>query len=120
MSRYDEVSGFSVGEMLRDSCRAINEAYNTFISAGRPFVTAKVALTLDGKIAAKDGSSRWITNAESRRYVHELRSRSDAVMVGLGTVQEDDPELTVRLPGRGKAQPVAVVVGRWGHVNNSG
>ncbi len=96
--------------VLGDSCREINEAYNTFISAGRPFVTAKVALTLDGKIAARDGSSRWITNAESRRYVHELRSRSDAVMVGLGTVQEDDPELTVRLPGRSKSQPIAVVV----------
>jgi diaminohydroxyphosphoribosylaminopyrimidine deaminase / 5-amino-6-(5-phosphoribosylamino)uracil reductase len=75
---------------------------------GLPLVTYKAAVTLDGKVAAAGGDARWISCLDSRRAVHELRSRVDAVLVGAGTVRRDDPELTVRLAeGR---DPVRVVV----------
>ena len=63
---------------------------------GRPFVVLKLATTIDGAIAARDGSSRWITGEAARVAVHELRAESDAILVGAGTVRADDPELTVR------------------------
>lgn len=82
--------------VLEAQARKLNEAYLTWISTGRPFVTLKLAATLDGKIAARDGSSKWITGPEARRRVHQLRAWSDAVMVGSGTVLADNPRLTVR------------------------
>jgi diaminohydroxyphosphoribosylaminopyrimidine deaminase/5-amino-6-(5-phosphoribosylamino)uracil reductase len=95
--------------VLRDRCREINEVYEKFMRTGLPFVTAKVALTLDGKIAAIGGDSKWITNSKCRRYVHELRSLSDAVMVGGGTVRRDDPRLTARIKGVGRG-PKAIAM----------
>ena len=74
--------------------RAQNEAWRTWITQGRPFVTYKAAVTLDGRVTVP--GSRWVTGEESRRAVHELRAASDAVAVGMGTVRADNPELTAR------------------------
>ena len=90
------------------------EAYAKFITTGIPFVTAKFAMSLDGKIATKSGDSRWISGEESRRHVHNLRFSSDAIMAGANTVIRDNPHLTARCcGGRGGAvriQPLRVVV----------
>ena len=88
--------------------REQNAPFLTYHGTGLPLVTYKAAVTLDGKVAAAGGDARWISCLDSRRAVHELRARVDAVMVGAGTVRRDDPELTVRLAeGR---DPVRVVV----------
>ena len=81
------------GELARHARRQ-NEAWRTWIAAGRPFVTYKAALTLDGRIVVP--GSRWVTGEESRRRVHELRAASDAVAVGMGTVRADAPRLDAR------------------------
>ena len=81
-------------------------------TTGQPWVVLKMAASLDARTAAPDGTSRWITGEAARRDVHRLRARSDAVLVGAGTVRADDPELTVRLDdGADRAQPLRVVLG---------
>lgn len=77
---------------------------------GRPKVTLKLASSLDGRIALADGTSQWITSATSRRYVHLLRARHDAVLTSSGTLRADNPELTCRLPGLEAGQPLRVLV----------
>jgi diaminohydroxyphosphoribosylaminopyrimidine deaminase/5-amino-6-(5-phosphoribosylamino)uracil reductase len=84
-----------VGCMV-DAAEKLNEVYLKYMRKGIPFVSLKIAQTIDGRIAASNGSSRWITGEESRRCVHTLRSQHDAVLVGVNTVVEDDPQLTVR------------------------
>src|SRR5271165_4791491 len=86
------VSAGMLGDVVSDQLRP----YLVQRSTGRPYVVLKLAMTLDGRTAAHDGSSRWITGAEARRDVHRLRAESDAVVVGAATVRRDDPELTVR------------------------
>ncbi len=102
------VTGVLAGEVARGPL----EAWLTAQRTGRPHVTWKYAATLDGRSAAADGTSRWITGGPARADVHRLRAEVDAVVVGVGTVLADDPELTVRPdPGR---QPLRVVVDRSG------
>jgi diaminohydroxyphosphoribosylaminopyrimidine deaminase / 5-amino-6-(5-phosphoribosylamino)uracil reductase len=79
--------------------RRINRPYLTLVTLGRPYVHAKWAMTLDGKIASAGGDSKWISGEAARARVHELRGRMDAILVGAGTVRADDPLLTARPPG---------------------
>jgi len=95
--------------VLAEECSAINAPYNKLMQTGMPFVTVKAAVTLDGKIAAADGASKWISNPEARRFVHSMRASSDAVMIGVGTALSDDPGLTVRVPGKKERETRAVV-----------
>lgn len=88
----------------------MNEVFEKYIVTGRPFVTVKTANTLDGKVATETGSSRWITGEESRHYVHVLRDQNQGILVGVGTVLADDPELTTRLPHGGGRNPIRMIV----------
>jgi diaminohydroxyphosphoribosylaminopyrimidine deaminase/5-amino-6-(5-phosphoribosylamino)uracil reductase len=85
--------------VLGEQARELVEPFRMWATQDRPFVTLKLAASLDGKVAAPDGTSRWITGEPARRDVHALRARADAIMVGAGTVVADDPALTVRLDG---------------------
>ncbi|MCB2134325.1 MAG: bifunctional diaminohydroxyphosphoribosylaminopyrimidine deaminase/5-amino-6-(5-phosphoribosylamino)uracil reductase RibD [Rhodobacteraceae bacterium] len=103
-------AGVEVSEgVLGGVAAAANAGFLARIRDGRPLVTLKLALSLDGRIANAAGASRWITGPEARRRVHALRARHDAVMVGIGTALADDPELTVRDLGA-VTQPVRVVL----------
>ena len=84
--------------LLEAECQRLNEAFKKYITRRTPFVILKLAATLDGKIATSTGESKWITETASRRYVHHVRNQVDAVVVGVGTVLADDPQLTCRLP----------------------
>jgi diaminohydroxyphosphoribosylaminopyrimidine deaminase/5-amino-6-(5-phosphoribosylamino)uracil reductase len=86
----------------RDEARALNADFARWITTRRPYVVAKLATSLDGKIATRTGESRWITGPEARAEGHRLRDRMDAILVGVRTVLADDPELTTRLPGAGR------------------
>jgi diaminohydroxyphosphoribosylaminopyrimidine deaminase/5-amino-6-(5-phosphoribosylamino)uracil reductase len=91
------------------AARRQNEAWRTWMREGRPFVTYKAAITLDGRVVVP--GSRWVTGEESRRLVHELRAASDAVAVGMGTVRADDPRLDARGVGA-QRQPRRLAFGR--------
>ena len=95
--------------LCEDEIRELNKVFLKYITTKRPYVIMKTAMTLDGKIAAFTGDSRWVTNEESRQLVHELRSEMAAVVVGIGTVLADDPMLNVRLEGN-PHQPIRIVV----------
>lgn len=101
--------------VLSEEAERLNRPYLHHRRTGRPLVTLKLALSLDGKLAAADGSSRWITSEATRRRVHARRLEADAVLVGAGTVLADDPSLTVRdVPA--KRQPVRVICDSKGRV----
>lgn len=83
--------------VLEKECIELNKFFFKYITKKIPYVTLKAAQTIDGKIADKSGESKWISSISSRRYVHQLRSKYDAVLIGSGTVEQDNPSLTVRL-----------------------
>ena len=93
-----------------EALREQNRVFLKYISTKLPWVAMKTAMTLDGKIATRTGDSKWITGAEARAYVPELRHRFMAILVGIGTAVADDPLLNCRIEGRGVRQPIRVVV----------
>ncbi|MFC5403870.1 bifunctional diaminohydroxyphosphoribosylaminopyrimidine deaminase/5-amino-6-(5-phosphoribosylamino)uracil reductase RibD [Cohnella soli] len=95
--------------LLGDESTALNEAFNKHIVHGIPFVTLKTAVTLDGRIATRTGHSRWITGEKAREAVHTMRHKHQGIMVGIGTIKADDPELTTRLSVPG-IHPIRIVV----------
>jgi diaminohydroxyphosphoribosylaminopyrimidine deaminase/5-amino-6-(5-phosphoribosylamino)uracil reductase len=105
-----------VGGVLEEPSRRLNAAFERHVVSGLPFVTLKSAASLDGKTAATDRSSRWITGEAAREDAHHLRAASDAIVVGAGTVIDDDPALTVRDPSYGGHPPLRVVVDASGRV----
>ncbi len=98
--------------VCHDECIELNRPFFKYITTGLPFVILKMAMTLDGKIAAPDGSSKWITGPEARSRVQQLRRLADAVMVGGGTLRADSPGLTVREPEDWTPQPKRLIVSR--------
>jgi len=97
---------------LKQEATKLNEIYIHWVKTGLPFVILKSGMTLDGKIATAKGESKWITGPKAREHVHQLRSRVDAIAVGVNTVLKDDPQLTARLSGsKGQAtrQPVRLI-----------
>jgi len=98
--------------LMAAEARALNAGFLMRLAAGRPFVTLKLATTLDGRIATATGESRWITGALARRRVHLMRAEADGVMIGRGTAEADDPALDLRGLGDGLVPPVRVVADR--------
>jgi diaminohydroxyphosphoribosylaminopyrimidine deaminase/5-amino-6-(5-phosphoribosylamino)uracil reductase len=99
----------AVGVLEEDAAR-LNAPFLKHVRTGLPLVTLKMGASLDGKVAARDGTSRWITGEEARAEVHRMRGAADAIMVGAGTAFRDDPSLTVRDPGYRGRPPVRVVI----------
>lgn len=109
-----------VGE-LNDEAKKVNEAYVKYITTGKPFITVKFAVSLDGKIATRSGDSEWISSDESRKYVHYLRYTTDAIMAGANTVITDNPRLTCRYAGKGgeaRKQPLRVIIDARGRTSS--
>jgi diaminohydroxyphosphoribosylaminopyrimidine deaminase/5-amino-6-(5-phosphoribosylamino)uracil reductase len=103
--------GLDVAEgICGEEARDLVAGFSKHVTTGLPFVRLKLAMSLDGKVAARDGSSRWITGEAARRDAHRLRAAAGAIVVGVGTVVSDDPALTVRLDGYRGRQPLRVVL----------
>jgi diaminohydroxyphosphoribosylaminopyrimidine deaminase/5-amino-6-(5-phosphoribosylamino)uracil reductase len=97
-----------IAGVLEAEARKLNEAFIKYITIGMPFVTLKIAQTLDGKIATATGESKWITGEQAREEGHKLRDVNDAILVGVNTVLQDDPSLTTRIP-KGR-DPLRIIV----------
>ncbi len=94
---YMRTKGIEVtANVLENECKELNFGYIKFITTGKPFLTLKVAQTLDGRIATSTGHSKWVTSRSSRHAAHQIRARHNAIMIGIGTLLTDDPLLTVR------------------------
>ena len=95
--KYLRSKGITVTEqVLEDKCFELNQAYVKYISTGNPFLTIKIAQTLDARIATSTGNSKWITAQDTRVCAHRLRAEHDAILAGIGTILTDDPKLTTR------------------------
>jgi diaminohydroxyphosphoribosylaminopyrimidine deaminase/5-amino-6-(5-phosphoribosylamino)uracil reductase len=105
-----------VTDVMGEEARQLIQGFAKWVTTHRPLVTVKIASSLDGRVAAADGSSRWVTGLASRRDAHRLRAWSDAVVVGIGTVLADDPFLTCRLRGYTGPQPLRVVLDSAGRI----
>ncbi len=101
--------------LLAEEATRLNEVFERFIRSHIPFVTLKAAVSLDGKIATRTGEARWISGERSREYVHALRDQTDAVIVGIGTIRRDNPQLTTRLPYGGR-DPIRIIVDGLGPI----
>lgn len=101
---------FIITSVMEKQARDLNEGFFQNRSANRPRVTLKIAQSLDGRIAAANGESKWITGEDARRFGHLLRAKHDAILVGIETALADDPDLTCRLPGLEDRSPVRVVL----------
>jgi diaminohydroxyphosphoribosylaminopyrimidine deaminase/5-amino-6-(5-phosphoribosylamino)uracil reductase len=108
-----------VGLLEREAAELV-AGFAKHVATGLPFVTLKMAASLDGKVAARDGSSRWVTGEAARRDAHRLRAGSGAIVVGAGTARADDPALTVRLDGYRGRPPIRVLVDGRGTVGVEG
>jgi diaminohydroxyphosphoribosylaminopyrimidine deaminase/5-amino-6-(5-phosphoribosylamino)uracil reductase len=97
-----------------EECEELNEIYSYYIQHKLPFVIAKWAMTLDGKLATRTGDSKWISSEDSLHFVHQLRQRVAAIMVGENTVKLDNPLLTTRLEGVMLSNPLRVIVSKYG------
>jgi len=105
-----EAAGIAVATgLLGAEADALQQGFLTRLRLGRPMVTLKLASTLDGRIATRSGQSQWITGPQARRAAHAIRAQHDAVMVGSGTVQADNPELTCRIPGLRRGPDLRIV-----------
>jgi len=107
-------AGVPITQLPSEAATELIHAWATSVELGRPYVTVKLATSLDGRVAAADGSSQWITGAASRAHAHQVRAQMDAIAVTTGTVQADNPRLTARLPSGELAehQPLRVIVGK--------
>jgi diaminohydroxyphosphoribosylaminopyrimidine deaminase/5-amino-6-(5-phosphoribosylamino)uracil reductase len=109
MERLAEAGILVDAGLLEDAARQVNQGYLSRIQAGRPIVTLKLAVSLDGRIAAHNGDSQWVTAEDARAASHGLRATHDGIAVGVGTAIADDPHLTCRLPGLPARDPVRIV-----------
>jgi len=103
--------------VLEERCLDINRMYNKYITTGLPYVTLKFAQSLDGRIASKSGSSRWISSENSLKFAHKLRAEHDAVLIGANTANHDNPQLTVRRV-KGK-NPIRIILTKSGRIKSS-
>lgn len=102
--------------MLKEQCEELNEVYLHYITMGSPFVLVKWAMTLDGKLTTRTGESKWISGEESLRFVHLLRQRVMAIMVGENTVKLDNPMLTTRLKNVEISNPIRIILSKYGDI----
>ncbi len=115
IERLQEAGIEVIEGLLEREARKLNEIYLKFKTTGLPFITLKMAMTADGKIATRTGDSRWISSEKSLRLAHELRHRYRAIVVGIGTVLADDPQLTVRREDRSR-QPIRIILDSQGRI----
>ena len=100
--------------VLAEECTKLNEAFNKWIATRRPFVTAKCGMSLDGRLTRPPGESQWLTSSAARSHARNARAQVDAILVGAGTIRQDNPKLTIPPARRQKQQPLRVVLTRTG------